>query len=129
MFQNLENHWLSRVFTLALGVLIAASAFKKEIPMRYGRSGPWIHRVTPFGRVCFFLIRMHARSLRADRNHRILVLFEIAKWLGVRGRFDHPPLPPANGTFVKLEIGTPFATHCPPGPPHHLPPRAPSAAQ
>jgi hypothetical protein len=57
MFQNLENHWFTRAFSVTLGVIFAASAFKKDLFLRYGRSGPWTtHTVTRVGRVCFFLM-------------------------------------------------------------------------
>jgi len=41
---------------VALGLGVAVSAFRKDLRMRFGRSGPWTHTVTPVGRVCFFLM-------------------------------------------------------------------------
>ena len=48
--------WFERAFMIAFGLLFAVGAFQKDARMRYSRSGPWTYTVTPFGRVCWFLL-------------------------------------------------------------------------
>ena len=48
--------WPLRIFAVAIGLVFAVIAFKKDIGIRKGRTGPVAHTVTPTGRICLFLI-------------------------------------------------------------------------